>query len=163
MKKIISYRIIRALFISLLSAVILIAATGLSYSVHYCHGSQTEIQLFPELIYSQPTCGCDVNMTGFSMSAEESKTDVLSKTKCCKNLHYFQKIQLLSFELQKKELNVHQALLLSPLKSEYLAFQKFAKIEEPLQISQQEHVLPSGKSWILIHHQIRIPSPSSDC
>ena len=158
-----AYQIVRALFVSLLSLFLMMAAIGFSYSVHYCHGNQTDVQLYPELISSQSGCGCEGNVKEAGTPVENDNSGVISKTSCCKNLHFFQKIHLLSFEIQKKELSapvIHLSLL---FRTEFPDLQKWAGKEEPLQIPEQDHVLPSGKTWILLHHQMRIPSPSGDC
>jgi hypothetical protein len=158
-----AYQLVRALFVSLLSLFLMMAAIGFSYSVHYCHGSQTDVQLYPGLINSQPGCGCEGNVKVINTPGETKSSEVISKASCCKNLHYFQKIHLLSFEIQNKELITPIIYLSSPFKTDILALLKDSGYERPLLMPEQDHVLPAGKSWILIHHQMRIPSPSSDC
>ncbi len=158
-----SYLILRTLLVSILSLIILIAATGFSYSVHYCHGSQTNVQIFPELIQSQSGCGCELSQKDVDRKAESESHGVIQKTKCCKNLHYFRKVQLLSFELQKKEITFHSLQLLFAITFDLFSSQPNAGFQESHQKPGETCDLPSGKSWILSHHQMRIPSPSSDC
>ncbi|MBK7173283.1 MAG: hypothetical protein IPH84_08615 [Bacteroidales bacterium] len=142
-----------------MSVVFLVAATGFSYSTHYCHGDLTDVFIYPGLTQSSPSCGCAIEQ--MNSSQQESHSGI-SKSTCCKNLHYFQKIQVLAFEKVNKVigLSIHSIL---PVLLPGLLPVSLAVDDDSLFSYHKDRVPPLGISRVIMHHQLRIPSPLSDC
>jgi len=77
-----------------LSVLLVSSAIGLSYRVHYCHGSVSGIAFYPELGIAQSnSCGCALDSEN-SGTQPDSKLPVLSKNSCCSNVSFFSKLTI---------------------------------------------------------------------
>ncbi len=153
------YKYIGKLTAIFLVAVFMIAATGFSYSIHYCHGNLTDVVIYPELTHSMPSCGCAIK---HESNMPDEYNSGISKSSCCKNLQYFQKIQVLTFEHVKKVHSISVISILPVLLPGISPSLLETETDNHLS-SYMECTPPRGVQRVIMFHQLRIPSPLSDC
>ncbi len=145
----------------LLLIVVIAATSGFSYTIHFCHGSRTGIAMYPELTNTKAGCGCEKD--GMSVSSTFSygiQPVSIHKSGCCKNLHFFQKINTVSREQIRADI-LPLFNLLAFCGAELI-------ISNPERIKDNQsllHLPPliSGKTLVFFLNQLRIPSNQGDC
>ena len=142
------------------SGYLILAVSGLTLNIHFCHQSRSGFSFYPEITRNFASCGCEKGeQTAFRVS-KELKTGI-SKKSCCNNFHYYQKVHTPSFE--------RILLLGNVLASDISLPQLLPGIEMPVisvrSILQQtdDPAPPSGKKLVYLLHQPRIPSSIGDC
>jgi len=134
------------------------ASSGISYAVHYCHGTLTSISVLPEILPSGVSCECDKN----APQKHSDEPDGIGRLSCCSNLFFYQKINLLSFNNPVKISPIPVSFSV-PL-SETGLFRNFSlPYSDPIPENDHYHIPIQGRSLILFLHQIRIPAITGDC
>lgn len=152
-------RISRLMYL-IFSGYLIIAVSGLTLNIHFCHQSRSGFSFYPELTRNFASCGCEKGEPTAFRVTKELKTGI-SKKSCCNNFHYYQKVNTPSFERVLSSGNVILADITVP--------QMVPGIEKPVtsvrDILQQtdDPAPPSGKKLVYILHQPRIPSSIGDC
>lgn len=141
-------------------AMVLVAASGISYTIHYCSNTRTDIRLFPEINNGKAVCGCEhVNPGQASIPPDGT---LISRTHCCKNIHYYHKIQVLTTE--KFQLERFTAVFSGlNLEEPVLFFREKTADDTDYKVPGEQPSDLAGKALILALHQFRIPSPTGDC
>jgi len=153
-----AYKTFGKVTVSLLILLVTVASCGFSYAVHYCHGTRSDINVLPEILPSATSCKCDIN----AYPVHTSQSPGISKASCCKDLYFYQKINLLSsnhsIKVTLSPISFFIPLFESGLLKIFIpSFSEAMPEEEPSPIPIQ------GRSLIVFLHQIRIPSISGDC
>jgi len=136
---------------------VILASTGFTYSIHYCHGTVTQVSILPEMVPSSLPCSCDIDRS----SHESQQNQGIGKASCCKNLHFFQRVNVLSLSNVIKDvltLTTDKFIIINP------DVLRPALLTEPISVPDTQYLSPrAGSLLVIAYHQIRIPSPSSDC
>jgi len=120
----------------------------------------TDIRLFPEIRQAEKGCVCE--HTDATQTSTPSDGENISKAHCCKNIHYYHKIQVFNSEKQQQERFIPIFNWLSPTGS-VIVFGTEPIIDTEVRIPDKQPCVLAGKALVLAIHQFRIPSPSSDC
>jgi len=153
-----TYQAFSKVTVFLLILLVTFASCGFSYAIHYCHGTRSNISVLPEILPSTESCECDIS----KCQGHASNSNGISKTSCCKNLYFYQKINLFSYDHLIKA-------TYSPSPSsipffETGLFRIFSpSFSEILPAEDPSHIPLQGRSLIVFLHQIRIPAIPFDC
>ena len=145
----------------LLLTAVLSAGSGLSYTVHFCHGNRSGFVLYPEITHSVAGCGCEKNEPGLKLPARTYAVTI-NKSDCCKNLHFFQKITTVSLQQFRPEPAPFFKLIPAATSLDLSLYCPVNPIEIPA--AEASHPPPlTGKTLVFFLSQLRIPSFSGDC
>jgi hypothetical protein len=142
--------------------IVLAGATGMSYKVHFCHGSFSGIAFYTELgIQKQASCGCKDDATPGKASLPANAT-ILTKNSCCSNLSFFSKLDIESLTYDFSSLAFTQPAVLSIITG------------NTIQVNSEKEIIPvsdfkfrppllAGRKLVLFLSQQRIPFINYSC
>lgn len=144
------------------TSVLLIAASGgFSYSVHFCHSERISFRVLPGLTGKADGCCCTVDMNRAQDFAERGKDEISTKS-CCREQYQFLKLNELSSPSPVDQSAPASVMLFV----KDMSVSCLPKAVQPCFETGYEpppSILNGGKRMVLLYHQLRIPSPVSDC
>ncbi len=156
-------RYIKNSFTIALTALVLAAATGLSYQAHYCHDRLFGVAFYTELgIQKAASCGCKEDSFTGKVAASKNEPVTLKKDECCSDVTFSGKL--------KVETLVHFTSpipLIQPV-SDCIGFDTEIQVANEKcssPVNDSKFSLPSlsGKKLVLFLSQQRIPLINYTC